>query len=171
MQILQDMLHRHYPEVQLYKTAFELTRNMPPKHQCIITLRFDENCDRHRYNLPTAASNEIAAIIPGSGEEPTAGRDIILHCKAGEGLKCISELHPFYPALHYVLLFPTGQLGWHHQLKYQDDVEADDQENAQQPPPGEETAGPGPSKRKRMSMWEFLAFHLHPCQHSFNHLF
>ena len=46
MQVLQDMLHRHHPGVQLYKAAFELTRNMPPDHQCTITLRFDENCDR-----------------------------------------------------------------------------------------------------------------------------
>ena len=118
MQVLQDMLYRHHPGVQLYKTAFELTRDMPPVHQCTIALHFDENCDRHRYNLPTAASNEIAAIIPGGGDEPTDGRDIVLHRKAGNGLKRISELHPFYPALHYVLLFSTGQLGWHPQLKY-----------------------------------------------------
>src|ERR1700724_1848028 len=112
MQVLQDTLQRHHPGVQLYKTAHELTRDMPPEHQCKIALRFDDTCDRRRYNLPAAASNEIAAIIPGSGEEPTEGRDIILHRKAGKGLKRISELHPFYPALHYVLLFPTGQLCW-----------------------------------------------------------
>ena len=111
MQVLQDMLYHHHPGVQLYKTAFELTRNMPPEHQCTTTLHFDETCDRRRYNLPTASSNEIAVIIPGSGDEPTAGRNIILHHNAGEGLKHISELHPFYPALHYVLLFPTEQLG------------------------------------------------------------
>ena len=171
MQVLQDMLYHYYPGVQLYKTAFELTRDMPPDHQCTIALRFDETCDRRRYNLPTAASNEIAAIIPGSGDQPTAGRDIILHHKAGDGLKRISELHPFYPALHYVLLFPTGQLGWHPQLEYQNGAEADDQENAQQPPPGDETAGAGPSKCKCISMREFLAFHIHPRQQLSNHLF
>ena len=115
--------------------------------------------------------NEIAAIIPGSSDQPTDGRDIILHRKAEQGLKRISELHPFYPALHYVLLFSTGQLEWHHQLTYQNGAEADDQENAEQPPPGEETAGAGPSKRKHMSMQEFLAFHLHSREQSFNHLF
>jgi hypothetical protein len=144
---------------------------MPPKHQCMIALCFDESCDCRCYNLPTAASNEIAAIIPGSSDEPTAGHNIILHRKAGEGLKHILKLHPFYPALCYVLLFPTGQLDWRHQLKYQNDVEANDQENAQQPPPGGEMAGAGPSKCKCMSMWEFLAFHLHPRQQSSNHLF
>ena len=171
MQILQDMLYHHHPGIQLYKTAFELTRNMPPEHQCTIALHFDENYDCHCYNLPTATSNEIAAIIPESGDQPTASWDIILYSKAGDGLKHISELHPFYSALHYVLLFSTGQLGWHPQLKYQNGAETVDQENADQPPPGEETAEAGPSKRKRMSMREFLAFHLHPRQQSFNHLF
>ena len=130
MQVLQDMLHCHHPGVQLYKTTFELTRDMPPEHQCIIALHFDETCDRRRYNLTTASSNKIAASIPGSGDEATAGHDIILHRKAGEGLKRISELHPFYPALHYVLLFPTGQLGWHPQLEYGNGAEANDEENA-----------------------------------------
>ena len=106
------MLYHHHLGVQLYKTAFELIRDMPPEQQCTIALRFDENCDHCCYNLPTAASNEIAAIIPGGGDQPTDGQDIILHCKAGEGNKHISELHPFYPALHYVLLFPTGISKW-----------------------------------------------------------
>ena len=97
MQVLQDMLYCHHPGVQLYKTAFELTRDMPPEHQCTIALRFDEKCDRRHYNLPTAASNEIAAIIPGGGDQPTDSRDIILHCKAEEGHKRISELISLLP--------------------------------------------------------------------------
>ena len=79
MQVLQDMLYHHHLEVQLYKTAFELTRNMPPEHQCTIALHFDENCDHHCCNFPTAASNEIAGIIPGGGDQPMEGQDIILH--------------------------------------------------------------------------------------------
>jgi len=31
MQILQDILFNHYPGVQLYKQALELTSNMPPE--------------------------------------------------------------------------------------------------------------------------------------------
>jgi hypothetical protein len=45
--ILQDMLHRCHPAVQMYKQAHELTRNMPPEQQCKIALRFDQSCD-HR---------------------------------------------------------------------------------------------------------------------------
>ena len=40
-----------------------------------------------------------------------------------------------------------------------------------QPPPGGEMAGAGPSKRKCMFMRDFLAFHLHLHEQSFNHLF
>ena len=117
MQILQDTLFNHHPGVQLYKQALELTSNMPPEHQCKIALRFDESTDRRRYNLPTAAAgNEIAVILPGDGDQPQDARDIILYRRHGESLQRISEMHPLYPSLHYVLLFPTGQLGWHKRM-------------------------------------------------------
>jgi hypothetical protein len=108
MQTLQDMLYRRHPGVQLYKQAFELTRDMGPDQQCKIALRFDNNTDDpRRYNLPTNTSNEIAVILPGDGDQPTAGKDIILNRRSGH-LREISDLHPLYPSLHYVLLFPTG---------------------------------------------------------------
>jgi hypothetical protein len=76
MQILQDMLYRRHPGVQLYQQAHELTRNLNPEDQCNIALRFDSDTDRRRYNLPTAS--EIAVILPGDGDQPTDTRDIIL---------------------------------------------------------------------------------------------
>ena len=113
MQTLQDMLHRRHPGVQLYKQAFELTRNMGPDQQCKIALRFDHQTDQRRYNLPTEGTNEIAVIIPGDGDQPSDGvRDIVLYRRGGP-LQEITDIHPLYPSLHYVLLFPTGQLQWH----------------------------------------------------------
>ncbi|KDR74073.1 hypothetical protein GALMADRAFT_71234, partial [Galerina marginata CBS 339.88] len=107
MRILQDVLYRRHPAVQLYKQAYELTRNMPPEQQCTIALRFNQGADRRRYNLPTAAAaNEIAVILPGDGDQPTDVRDIILHRRAGQSFDRIDELHPLYHPLHYVLLFP-----------------------------------------------------------------
>ena len=85
---------------------------MGPDQQCKIALRFDHGNDHRRYNLPTDTSNEIAVILPGDGDQSTVGRDIILNRRDGR-LQEISELHPLYPSLHYVLLFPTGQLQWH----------------------------------------------------------
>ena len=62
--------------------------------------------------MPTA-NDEVAAIIPGDGSEVHSDhRDIILRLKGG-GLQRISHLHPAYSTLHYVLLFPHGEDGWH----------------------------------------------------------
>ena len=117
MQTLQDTLHNHHPGVAMYKQALELTSNMPPEHQCKIALRFDERTDHRCYNLPTeAARNEIAVILPGDGDQPQDSRDIILYRRHGQPLQRISEMHPMYLPLHYVLLFPTGQLGWHKRM-------------------------------------------------------
>jgi hypothetical protein len=97
---------------QLYKQAYEVTREMPNHQQCKKALRYDKECDQRRYNLPTAASNEIAVILPGDGDQMQDSRDIILYRRNGQGLQHISDLHPLYQALHYVLLFPTGQFEW-----------------------------------------------------------
>lgn len=73
-------------------------------------LHYTSDKDKRRYNLPSA--DEIAVIIPGDGSEPVAMRDIVLHLREGNGLRQISELHPAYLPLHYVLFFPHGELGW-----------------------------------------------------------
>ncbi|CAG8614963.1 6624_t:CDS:2 [Gigaspora rosea] len=43
-------------------------------------------------------------------------RDIILRLRGGP-LECIHEGHPAYLPLHYVLLFPYSELGWHSELQ------------------------------------------------------
>jgi hypothetical protein len=154
MVTLQDMLHRHHPAVQMYKQAHELTRNMLPEQQCKIALRFDESCDRRRYNLPTAATDEIAVILPGDGDQPEGVRDIVLYRRHGPPLQRITDLHPLYPALHYVLLFPTGQLQWYPQIEYtaRDNADADVQEDGAE----------GPRRRRFVTKTEFHRYRLHP---------
>ncbi|KAI9457120.1 hypothetical protein BJY52DRAFT_1095751, partial [Lactarius psammicola] len=110
---LQDMLYRSHPAVQYYKQAYVLTSAMPRDQQCQISLHFDPASDRRRYQAPDASVNEIAVIIPGDGDQLTGAQDIILYCKHGNPLQRISDVHPLYPSLRYVLLYPTGQLGWH----------------------------------------------------------
>jgi hypothetical protein len=144
---LQDMLHRHHPAVQFYKQAFELTAHLPSEQQCRITLHFDQNCDRRRYNLPEATVNEIAVIIPGDGDQTRYSQDIILY-RNGGSVKRISDLHPLYPSLRYVLLFPTGQLGWYGYLPYRDGEDG---------PPDEDNPR---QKRKYISMAEFHRYRL-----------
>ena len=158
---LQDMLDRLHPAVQLYKQAYELTAHLPEEQQCKISLHFDENCNRRRYNAPDASVNEIAVILPGDGDQVRQNsQDIILHRKDGP-IQRISDCHPFYPSLRYVLLFPTGQLGWHHRLTFRDEEDGLPEE------------GRPEHKRKHMSMAEFHRYRLHirPLLTESQHLF
>ena len=151
MQILQDMVYRNHPAVQFYKQAYELTTQMPVGQDCRIALRFDQGADHRRYNLPTTTANEIAVILPGDGDQPEKTRDIILHRRGG-GLREIDNLHPLYPSLHYVLLFPTGQLSWHTAIPY---IEQEETE----------------LKQKNVTLANFLRYRLHPRTDQSNHIF
>src|SRR6267154_978448 len=110
---LHDMLHRRHPYAQLYKAAYQVMVEKPPEQHRDVQVRihFQPGTDGRRYNVPTA--NEIAAIIPGDGsEEVSDKRDIILRLQGGQ-LCRISQLSHAYSTLHYVLLFPFGEEGWH----------------------------------------------------------
>jgi Helitron helicase-like domain at N-terminus len=115
--IIQGVLHQSHPYVQLYKHAYQILRDKPAEEQdtVVLQLRAERHQDLRHYNLPTA-NNEVAAIIPGDGSEQHLDhRDIILRLSGG-GLKRISHLHPSYSSLHYVLLFPHGEDGWHTEI-------------------------------------------------------
>jgi hypothetical protein len=116
MQELQDMLHNENPFIPLYQQAHQIMSSKPPEehHNVAISLHLDDSADGHRYNLPTI--KEIAAVVPGNGEEEVSSdRDIILRLIGGS-LQRISQLNPLYDPLHYVLLFPQGEQGWHKEL-------------------------------------------------------
>jgi len=67
--------------------------------------------DQRTHNLPTA--EEIAVIIPEDGvHHALDNRDVVLRAR-GERLERISQNSPSYSALHYVLLFPKEENGWH----------------------------------------------------------
>src|SRR3954447_13154432 len=84
-------------------------------HRLAVRLHMDKDGDRRRHNLPVV--EEIAAVIPGDGsEERSEHRDIVLRLQGGH-LKRISHLHPSYTPLHYMLLFPRGEEGWHPHLQ------------------------------------------------------
>ena len=160
MQVLQDMLYHHHPAIELYKSAHQLT--MGPERQGRIALHFDENTDHRRYNLPTPTYKEIPAIIPGDGDQPESGRNIILH-KQGGGLREISDMHPLYPSLHYVLLFPKGQLGWHPNIPHR---AVENQQNQNQ-----EDAPRDPKARNTVTQSEYFKYRLHPHNNESNHIF
>ncbi len=59
-----------------------------------------------------STADEVAALMVGDGSEAVDRRDVVLAQQA-DPFQCISELHVGYMALHYPLLFPYGENGWH----------------------------------------------------------
>lgn len=82
-------------------------------------LTFQQGTDARCYNLPTV--EEVATIVPGDGSENVREHREIILCTQGGGLRCISHLHPSYLCLHYVLLFPQGEAGWHLDIPLQNE--------------------------------------------------
>jgi hypothetical protein len=118
---LQNILYAINPYVPLYRQAYEILSSKPREEQdgCAAQIVVAPNTDIRRYNLPTSV--EVAAIIPGSGNEDIQEhREVILRLRQHQAddptrnnLIRISHLHPLYTPLHYVLLFPRGEIGWH----------------------------------------------------------
>ncbi|KAG5529964.1 hypothetical protein RHGRI_030364 [Rhododendron griersonianum] len=108
---IQDSLLQVNPFVGKFHQAHAILNQLAEREQTLPAhLHYSPSTDRRRYNLPTA--DEIAVIIPGDGTKASGLRDIILHRRGNNGLMRINECHPAYLPLHYVLLFPQGELGW-----------------------------------------------------------
>jgi len=106
---LQAMLHQYNPYIKTFLTAREYLTQNPSISLCLKLVDLP-HYDSRWYNRPTV--NEIAVIMVGSGEEPTAGRDIVLQARSNR-LQRIRETHSSYNPLRYPLLFPFGEQGWH----------------------------------------------------------
>ncbi|GAN08484.1 hypothetical protein MAM1_0207c07996 [Mucor ambiguus] len=92
------MMHDISLFVDIFKTMEELSFEQPNGIENIqIIFRAESDTDIRRYNAPTV--DEIGVLIVGDEAE-------------GTGPHCINELHQHYDLLHYVLMFPTGELGW-----------------------------------------------------------
>ncbi|CAN0904886.1 ATP-dependent DNA helicase PIF1 [Linum grandiflorum] len=72
--------------------------------------------ERNRmYELPTGT--ELAGLITGDFTPDQDDRDIIVHNKE-TGLKRITSLNPLFDSLHFSLLFPHGNDGFHNRIRY-----------------------------------------------------
>jgi hypothetical protein len=114
MELSQSLLNANHHYAAIYKQAHEILTKYPDADNASIRLRVDPSQDHHCYNLPTA--DEVAIIILGDGEQATDGRDIVLR-NHQNGLQQVSDGHPAYDCLHYVLLFPHGEHGWHYSIR------------------------------------------------------
>ena len=95
-------------------------------------------------------------------------------------------MSPIYHSLHFVLLFPTGQLSWHPKLTFGDPVEDEDHESEDDEEGAERLLAPGEEpdeqeseeivevrkkKRKYMSQAEFIRYRLFCRENESDHLF
>lgn len=143
MSALQSMLIQHHQYAPIFKQAWEILEEMGEVTDAEIRLRVQPSAGEHRgrHNLPTA--NEVAMIIPDSYTSDY--RDIVLRRRMPNGqtkLYRINEGHPAYLPLHYVLLFPYGENGWHRDMQQIPD--------------------PDTGKASRLTMTRWAAYILHP---------
>lgn len=133
MSALQTMLIQHHQYATVFKQAFEILKDFDNTPDAEVKLRVQPSAGEHRgrHNLPTV--NEVAMIMPGDTSSSDY-RDIILRRRMAPGqtrLYRIHEGHPAYTPLHYVLLFPFGEHGWHQGLQ-QIDLETGKKSNLSQ---------------------------------------
>ena len=165
MSDLQDMMLEHNPFVHQFKQAQEIMQEQPEQQNLQVCLTYKAHNDPCHYNLPT--TDEIAVILPGDGALEGKCRDIILHQKDG-GLKRISDYHPTYAPLHYVLLFPRGELGWHWNIPIRGEIHdgnaQNTESNAENPDGNVENPNnprrPKVKKKKTVSQINYWAYHL-----------
>ena len=113
MAALTDCLNNNNILGRTIRLAAPLDDPTQPNLRVVLTAR--DAPGPHRYNLP--ASREIAAIVPDGIQPNSPFRDIVFRLR-GQGFVKINELHASYDPLHFPLLFPFGQEGWHPDLRH-----------------------------------------------------
>ena len=117
MMKLQEMLHSHNPYVHSIKALGQIPDNEIADVQFVMRKdKKPEGEHERRFNLPDR--NEIAVISLNETKEPA---DVLIRMKDNGPLHRISDLHPAFDPLRYILLFPDGQHGWNPDLKRQRD--------------------------------------------------
>lgn len=141
-----SMLQNVNPFIAYYQTAAERLREMNRSGRLVLSPQLlfveESGADPRRENLPVA--NEVAVIISDESEDSNS-RDIVLAYRDSHGpgtaLQYIHPDHAAYMPLHYVLLFPYGDTGFHWALKLHN------------LPPNRH--------RERLSQRAFYRYHLH----------
>ncbi len=100
--------------INRYVKMFKMTKDMMATEGAPMDLKLRHIASRTKdacwYNVSTA--DEVAALMVGDGSEAVDRRDVVLTQQAGP-FQRISKLHVGYMALHYPLLFPYSEDGWH----------------------------------------------------------
>jgi hypothetical protein len=107
---LLTMMYNINPYVEVFKMARDMMATEGAPMDLKLRLIASRTKDARRYNVPTA--DEVAALMVGDGSKAVDKRDVVFAQQAGP-FQRIFELHVGYMALHYPLLFPYGEDGWH----------------------------------------------------------
>ncbi len=107
---LLTMMYNINPYVKVFKMARDMMATEGAPMDLKLHFIASRTKDARRYNVPTA--DEVTASMVGDGSEAVDRRDVVLAQQAGP-FQRIFELHVGYMALHYLLLFPYGEDGWH----------------------------------------------------------
>ncbi|CAN1310135.1 ATP-dependent DNA helicase PIF1 [Linum perenne] len=112
IQQLQDMLDEYNI---LTKTFRQVRASLEHSQNKDLRLRITGQRipNGKQYELPSGV--ELAGLIPGDFEPNHEDRDIIVN-NCNSGLQRITSLHPLFDSLHFPLLFPYGNDGFHNAL-------------------------------------------------------
>ncbi|CAN1317209.1 ATP-dependent DNA helicase PIF1 [Linum perenne] len=121
------------PNRQLDPAIIAGIDDMLQEHNCLETSRTLRvrivgsriESDR-RYDLPTGV--ELAGLIPDDFQPDHEDRDIIVQSRS-TGLMRITSMNPKYDALHFPLLFPHGEDGFHLGIRYDSRYASETQKN------------------------------------------
>ncbi|CAG8670847.1 2623_t:CDS:2, partial [Acaulospora morrowiae] len=146
---LQAMLNEVNPYVHVFQQAAHiLQENFTQDLNLVIIKARSEQ----QYTVPVAS--EIAILMVGDGQEfEPSNRDIVLRIQGG-GLQRISQTHQFYSPLHYVLLFPRGEPGWHSNIPICNTTQVNSNDTENEDLQDEDT------KLRRVTMMQYYSYHL-----------
>jgi hypothetical protein len=110
---LDQLLTMMY-NINCYVKVFKMARDMMAIEGAPTDLKLgliaSRTKDARQYNVLTV--DEVIALMVGNGSKVVNRCDVVVTQQVGP-FQRISELHVGYMALHYPLLFPYGEDGWH----------------------------------------------------------
>ena len=114
MQSLQTMLLNIYLYANHLKYAYKVLKQYPDTADANICLCVMPEQDEWHYNIPSL--DEVTVILPGDSTASQRWDIIFCFCTDDHFFIQIDDGHPAYTPLYYILLFPNGDHGWHHDL-------------------------------------------------------
>jgi len=112
---LLTMMYNINPYVKVFKMARDMMATKGAPMDLKLHLIASQTKDARRYNVQMA--DEVTALMVRDGFEAIDKCDVVIAQQASP-FQRISELHVRYMVLHYPLLFPYDEDGWHPNISF-----------------------------------------------------